>query len=91
MTKPCRSVVLGVLIAVLLPLPVWAVTDLSQGLLGEDPLTIIELLREAIRQGARPDQLSLALAYASAVRIARFGSANNEEIWQRVRGHFRIQ
>jgi nitrite reductase/ring-hydroxylating ferredoxin subunit len=57
------------------------VTTLSRSLLGEDPLAIINALREAIRAGARPEQTAKALAYAAALRIARFGTANEFSDW----------
>jgi nitrite reductase/ring-hydroxylating ferredoxin subunit len=50
--------------------------ELSAQLLGEDPLKIIKALKEAIRSGAQPQQLSKSLAYAAAMRIAHFGTAN---------------
>jgi hypothetical protein len=54
---------------------------LGRALLGDDPLAILEALRQAIGQGARPEQLSQALAYAAAVRIARFGTVNEFGDW----------
>jgi nitrite reductase/ring-hydroxylating ferredoxin subunit len=54
---------------------------LSQALLGEDPLAILAALRDALRAGARPEQVSLALAYAAALRIARFGTVNEFGDW----------
>jgi nitrite reductase/ring-hydroxylating ferredoxin subunit len=54
---------------------------LSRALLGEDPLAILDALRAALRAGARPVQLSRALAYAAALRLARFGSANEFGDW----------
>ena len=57
------------------------VRGLADRLLGDDPLQVIEDLRQAILAGARPVQLSKALAYASAMRVARFGSANEFGDW----------
>ncbi|MBI1916951.1 MAG: Rieske 2Fe-2S domain-containing protein [Planctomycetes bacterium] len=57
------------------------VAALSGELLGEGPLAIIAALREAIRSGARPEQMTKALAYAAALRIARFGKANEFSDW----------
>jgi nitrite reductase/ring-hydroxylating ferredoxin subunit len=54
---------------------------LGRSLLGEDPLAILEALQQAIRRGARPEQLSQALAYAAALRIARFGTVNEFGDW----------
>jgi hypothetical protein len=57
------------------------VPALSRGLLDDDPHTVLAHVREAIRAGARPEQLAKALAYAAAVRIARFGTANEYPDW----------
>jgi nitrite reductase/ring-hydroxylating ferredoxin subunit len=57
------------------------VTALSNLLLGDDPMAIIAALGEAVRAGARPQQLTKALAYAAALRIARFGKANEFADW----------
>jgi nitrite reductase/ring-hydroxylating ferredoxin subunit len=57
------------------------VRGLSRALLAEDPLAIVTSLREAIRAGARPEQLAKALAYAAALRIARFGTVNELGDW----------
>jgi hypothetical protein len=54
---------------------------LARDLLQDDPVRIVEALGEAIRQGAQPTQLSQALAYAAALRIARFGTANEFGDW----------
>jgi nitrite reductase/ring-hydroxylating ferredoxin subunit len=54
---------------------------LRETLLGDDPLASIESLRTAIRSGASPLQLSSTLAHAAAVRIARFGGANELADW----------
>jgi nitrite reductase/ring-hydroxylating ferredoxin subunit len=57
------------------------VTALAHDLLGDDPLAIIETLKMAIRNGARATDLSKALCYAAALRIARFGTANEFGDW----------
>lgn len=54
---------------------------LSQTILGDDPLRIIDGLKDSIRAGARPEQLSQALVHAAALRIARFGTANEFADW----------
>jgi hypothetical protein len=54
---------------------------LSQELLGDDPVAIIEALKEAIRAHATPADLGRSLAYAAALRVARFGSANEHSNW----------
>jgi nitrite reductase/ring-hydroxylating ferredoxin subunit len=57
------------------------VPALSRALLGEEPLILLGALREAIRAGARPEQLTRALAYAAALRIAHFGTSNEFPDW----------
>jgi hypothetical protein len=59
------------------------VTTLAHDLLGDDPLAIIETLKMATRNGARATDLSKALCYAAALRIARFGTANEFGDWIR--------
>jgi hypothetical protein len=57
---------------------------LAQQLLGERPGDIVGALASAIRAGAAPTDLSRALAYAAALRVARFGSANEHSDWDSV-------
>ena len=57
------------------------VTELAHAILGDDPVDIVNALKEAIRKGAQPTDLSKALAYAAALRIARFGTANEFPDW----------
>jgi nitrite reductase/ring-hydroxylating ferredoxin subunit len=57
------------------------VRPLSRSIVGDDPIEIITTLRNAIRAGARPEQLSTALALAAALRIARFGTVNEFGDW----------
>jgi nitrite reductase/ring-hydroxylating ferredoxin subunit len=54
---------------------------LCEVLLADDPLLTIAALRDALAAGARPVQVTRALAYAAAVRIARFGTANEFGDW----------
>ncbi len=54
---------------------------LAQAILGDDPGAILEALKRAIGAGARVTDLSRALAYAAALRIARFGTANEHSDW----------
>jgi nitrite reductase/ring-hydroxylating ferredoxin subunit len=58
-----------------------AESALARQLLGDDPLAVLAALEEAIRAGARPVQLSRALAYAAALRIAHFGTVNELGDW----------
>ena len=53
----------------------------GQTILGEDPLAIIDALRDAIARGARPQQLTKHLCYASAMRLARFALTNDVRDW----------
>ena len=48
---------------------------------GDDPQAINAALLEAIRPGATPPDLGRVLAYAAALRIARFGTANEFSDW----------
>ena len=54
---------------------------LGDAMLADDPAAIIGAIRAAIQVGARPEQLSKSLAYAAAMRIARFGTANEFGDW----------
>ena len=54
---------------------------LAGDILGEDPAAILEAIADAIACGARPQQLGKALAYAAAMRVARFGKANELSDW----------
>ena len=55
---------------------------LAQELLGDDPDRIVDALKEAIRAGAAPADLGQSLAYAAALRVARFGNANEHADWE---------
>jgi hypothetical protein len=55
---------------------------LAKQLLGEDPTAIIGALEAAILAGAAPADLSRSLAYAAALRVARFGNANEHADWE---------
>jgi nitrite reductase/ring-hydroxylating ferredoxin subunit len=55
---------------------------LAQALLGDDPMAIIDALKAAIRAGAAPTDLGSSLAYAAALRLARFGTANEHTDWE---------
>jgi len=54
---------------------------LAHELLGDDPVRIVDALKAAIRAGATPTDLSRSLAYAAALRVARFGNANEHGDW----------
>jgi nitrite reductase/ring-hydroxylating ferredoxin subunit len=55
---------------------------LARELLGDDPVRIVDALKVAIRGGAVPTDLSRSLAYAAALRVARFGNANEHGDWE---------
>ena len=55
---------------------------LAQRLLADDPGAIVAALDAAIAAGASGDDLGRALAYAAALRIARFGTANEHSDWE---------
>jgi nitrite reductase/ring-hydroxylating ferredoxin subunit len=55
---------------------------LSEHLLADDPAAIIDALIAAARDGASPADLGRALAYAAALRVARFGTANEHSDWE---------
>jgi nitrite reductase/ring-hydroxylating ferredoxin subunit len=55
---------------------------LSETLLADDPAAIIDALTAAARAGASPADLGRALAYAAALRVARFGTANEHADWE---------
>ncbi|WGR70261.1 MULTISPECIES: Rieske (2Fe-2S) protein [unclassified Bradyrhizobium] len=55
---------------------------LAQELLGDDPARIVAALKRAIRAGGAPADLGQSLAYAAALRVARFGNANEHADWE---------
>jgi nitrite reductase/ring-hydroxylating ferredoxin subunit len=55
---------------------------LAQALLGDDPKAIMDALEAAILGGAAACDLGRSLAYAAALRLARFGSANEHSDWE---------
>ena len=55
---------------------------LAESLLGDDPGGIIDALTAAARAGAAPADLGRALAYAAALRVAHFGTANEHNDWE---------
>jgi hypothetical protein len=50
-------------------------------LLSDDPHAILETMLEALRRGAAEEQLAGAVAYAAALRIARFHTSNEFGDW----------
>jgi nitrite reductase/ring-hydroxylating ferredoxin subunit len=55
---------------------------LAGELLGDDPSAIVDAIKTAIRGGAAPIDLGRSLAYGAALRVARFGSANEHSDWE---------
>jgi nitrite reductase/ring-hydroxylating ferredoxin subunit len=55
---------------------------LAQSLLGDNPATIVDAFRKAIGRGAEPTDLGRSLAYGAALRVARFGNANEHSDWE---------
>jgi nitrite reductase/ring-hydroxylating ferredoxin subunit len=55
---------------------------LARELLGDDPVRIVDALKAAIRAGAVPADLSRSLGYGAALRVARFGNANEHSDWE---------
>jgi hypothetical protein len=55
---------------------------LTGRLLADDPVAIIDALKAAAQAGASPADLGRALAYAAALRVARFGTANEHSDWE---------
>jgi hypothetical protein len=55
---------------------------LAHLLLGDDAVAIVTALKAAIRAGAAPTDLGRSLAYAAALRVAKFGSANEHSDWE---------
>jgi nitrite reductase/ring-hydroxylating ferredoxin subunit len=55
---------------------------LADRLLADEPGALIDALKAAARTGASPADLGKALAYAAALRVARFGTANEHADWE---------
>ncbi|MGH6803360.1 MAG: Rieske (2Fe-2S) protein [Methyloceanibacter sp.] len=54
---------------------------LARRLLGDDPAAIMAALKAAIRGGATATDLSRAITYAAALRVALFGTSNEHSDW----------
>lgn len=50
-------------------------------LLGDDPQAVVDALLASLHQGAQPDEIAGAVAYAAALRIARFHTSNELGDW----------
>jgi nitrite reductase/ring-hydroxylating ferredoxin subunit len=56
--------------------------SLARELLGDHPAGITGAIKAAARAGAAPADLGRALAYGAALRVARFGNANEHADWE---------
>jgi len=56
--------------------------ELAECLLGDDPGAIVAALLAAAEAGASSADLGRALACAAALRVARFGTANEHSDWE---------
>lgn len=61
--------------------PSMSASQLAQNLLSDEPQEILSALEEATKSGMKPTELSKALCYAAALRIARFGQSNEFGDW----------
>ena len=57
-------------------------TALAREMLGDDPVGIAEAINAAVGHGAAPADLGRSLAYGAALRVARFGDANEHADWE---------
>ena len=57
---------------------------LAEVMLGDDPVDILESIKEAIRSGATPESLGSAVAYAAFQRMAHFHVSNEFRDWDTV-------
>lgn len=55
--------------------------ELAHRLLGDDPAAVVADLKSAILDGATATDLSRAMAYAAALRVAFFGTSNEHSDW----------
>lgn len=62
--------------------PAWeAPAGFGDTLLGDDPLAILAALRDALAKGAPPEELAKRIAWAAALRLARFATTNDVRDW----------
>jgi nitrite reductase/ring-hydroxylating ferredoxin subunit len=62
--------------------PAWRPTDtLVRTLVGDDPLAILDALETALRTGAPAPLVARQVAYAAAMRLARFATSNEVTDW----------
>jgi nitrite reductase/ring-hydroxylating ferredoxin subunit len=68
--------------------PFTEVTGLAWALLADDPEAVVASVIDAVAAGASPEQVGRALAYAAALRIARFHTQNDFGDWNSVHHAF---
>ena len=56
--------------------------ELAHAMLGDNPQAIVEAVCNAASGGASFDDVGRSLAYAAALRVARFGTANEHSDWE---------
>jgi nitrite reductase/ring-hydroxylating ferredoxin subunit len=64
------------------------VGGLGWSLLADDPVTVVDALRDAIGHGATPEQVGRAVAFAAALRLVRFHVQNDHGDWDVVHHGF---
>lgn len=64
------------------------VTELARSILSEDAADVVSAIDEAVATGARPEELSRAVALAAALRITRFHTQNDHGDWDEVHHAF---
>jgi nitrite reductase/ring-hydroxylating ferredoxin subunit len=62
--------------------------EFVETLLSDDPVDIIDSLRDAIKAGATPEQVTDAVARAATRRVAHFGTSNEFNDWNTVHHTF---
>jgi hypothetical protein len=55
---------------------------LAESMLADDPVAIVDAITAAAGDRASPADVGRALAYAAALRVARFGTANEHSDWE---------
>lgn len=56
-------------------------SQLAHAMLADNPHAVLTAIEDAAGDGAQPVQLAKALAYAAAMRVARFGTSNEIGDW----------
>jgi nitrite reductase/ring-hydroxylating ferredoxin subunit len=64
------------------------VTKLAWSILSEDPAEVVTAIDDAVADGATPEELARAVAYAAALRITRFHTQNDHGDWDEVHHAF---